>query len=72
MKPSEIVFEGRFGEAKRRFSLNRVMTKLVNTSEIAIAISFLVMNLSALLRQFFVFFYIDFKSQHFSPIFMQL
>jgi transposase, IS5 family len=62
--------EGKFGEAKRRFSLNRVMTKLVNTSETAIAISFLVMNLSALLRQFFVFFYIYFKSQHFSPIFM--
>lgn len=44
------------GEAKRRFSLNRVMTKLANTSETAIAISFLVMNLSALLRQLFVFF----------------
>ena len=48
------------GEA-RRFSLNRVMTKLANTSETAIAISFLAMNLSALLRQFFVFFYMYFK-----------
>lgn len=48
--------EGKFGEGKRKFSLNRVMTKLANTSETAIAISFLVMNLSALLRQFFVFF----------------
>lgn len=48
--------EGKFGEAKRRFSLNRVMTKLANTSETAIAISFLVMNLSALLRQLLVFF----------------
>jgi transposase, IS5 family len=48
--------EGKFGEAKRRFSLNRVMTKLANTSETAIAISFLVMNLSALLRQLFGFF----------------
>ncbi len=64
--------EGKFGEAKRRFSLNRVMTKLVNTSETAIAISFLVMNLSALLRQFFVFLYTYFKSQHFSPILMSL
>jgi transposase, IS5 family len=62
--------EGKFGEAKRRFSLNRVMTKLVNTSETAIAISFLAMNISALLRQFFIFFYTYFKSQHFSPIFM--
>jgi len=62
--------EGKFGEAKRRFSLNRVMTKLANTSETAIAISFLVMNLSALLRQFFVFFYIHFKLQYFLPVFM--
>jgi transposase, IS5 family len=44
--------EGKFGEAKRRFSLNCVMTKLANTSEATIAISFLVMNLSKLLRQF--------------------
>ena len=64
--------EGKFGEAKRRFSLNRVMTKLANTSETAIAISFLVMNLSALLRQFFVYFYVHFKFQHFPPIFMLL
>lgn len=49
--------EGKFGQAKRRFSLNRVMTKLVNTSETAIAITFLVMNLEALLKQLaFLFF----------------
>ena len=42
---------------KRRFSLNRVMTKLANTSETAIAITFLVMNLEALLKQLaFLFF----------------
>jgi transposase, IS5 family len=64
--------EGKFGEGKRRFSLNRVMAKLANTSETAIAISFLAMNLSALLRQFFVFFYECFKSQHFPPIFVSL
>jgi transposase, IS5 family len=64
--------EGKFGEAKRRFSLNRVMTKLTNTSETAIAISFLVMNLSTLLRQFFIFFYVYFKSQHLSAIFTSL
>ncbi|ELS34538.1 MULTISPECIES: transposase, partial [Pseudanabaena] len=43
--------EGKFGQAKRRFSLNRVMTKLANTSETAIAITFLVMNLEALLKR---------------------
>ncbi len=48
------------------------MTKLANTSETAIAISFLAMNLSALLRQFFVFFYMYFKFQHFSPVLMCL
>jgi hypothetical protein len=43
--------EGKFGQAKRRFSLNRVMTKLASTSETAIAITFLVINLEALLKQ---------------------
>jgi hypothetical protein len=44
--------EGKFGEGKRRFSLDRVMAKLANTAETTIAITFLVMNLSTLLRQF--------------------
>jgi vacuolar-type H+-ATPase subunit F/Vma7 len=49
--------EGKFGQAKRRFSLDPVMTKLANTSETAIAITFLVMNLEALLKQLaFLFF----------------
>ena len=34
--------EGKFGQGKRRFGLNRVITKLDNTSQIAIAITFLV------------------------------
>ena len=54
--------EGKFGEAKRRFSLGRVMTKLSETSQTAIAITFLVMNLSTLLRQFFAFFWISLRS----------
>jgi len=41
--------EGKFGQGKRRFSLNRVMAKLDNTSQTAIAITFLVMNLSTCL-----------------------
>jgi hypothetical protein len=44
--------EGKFGQAKRRFSLNLVMTKLPDTSITSIAITFLVVNLSTLLRQF--------------------
>lgn len=37
--------EGKFGQAKRRFGLGRVMSKLRATSETAIGITFLVMNL---------------------------
>ena len=44
--------EGKFGQAKRRFSLNLVMTKLPETSETSIAITFLVVNLSRLQRPF--------------------
>ncbi|MCC3595233.1 MAG: transposase [Microcoleus sp. PH2017_28_MFU_U_A] len=51
------LIEGKFGEAKRRFSLGRVMAKLNNTSETSIAITFLVINLSALLRQAFWLFF---------------
>ncbi|HEY9298651.1 MAG TPA: IS5 family transposase [Phormidium sp.] len=45
--------EGKFGQGKRGFGLNRIMTKLAHTSETAIAITFLVMNLSVILRQIF-------------------
>lgn len=61
--------EGKFGQGKRRFSLGRVMTKLAHTSESAIAISFLVMNLETLLRQFFANFYVLLLIRHFSPHF---
>ncbi len=43
--------EGKFGQAKRRYSLNRIMAKLSETAETSIAITFLVINLSTLLRQ---------------------
>jgi hypothetical protein len=44
--------EGKFGQGKRRYSLNRIMTKLSCTSETAIMISFLVMNLNKWLATF--------------------
>ena len=54
--------EGKFGQGKRRFSLNRVMTKLSHTSKTAIAITFLVMNLSThLSRLLRAFLYLFFK-----------
>ena len=49
--------EGKFGQAKRRFSLNRIMAKLYDTAESTIAITFLVMNLELLWKQFLVLFF---------------
>ncbi len=45
------IIEGKFGQAKRRYSLDCIMSKLPSTSETSIAIIFLVINLSRLLRQ---------------------
>lgn len=44
------VVEGKFGEGKRFYSLGRVMTRLKNTSEVSIHMTFLVMNLEKRLR----------------------
>jgi hypothetical protein len=48
-----IAIEGKFGQGKRRFGLGRVMAKLAVTSECAIAVTFLVMNLEKWLRSLF-------------------
>lgn len=47
-----VEIEGKFGQAKRRFGLARVMAKLAETAETVIAITFLVMNLERRLRRF--------------------
>ena len=46
--------EGKFGQAKRRFGLGLIMTKLMNTSGAQISLSFLVMNLEEALKRFFL------------------
>jgi len=46
--------EGKFGQAKRRFGLGRIMAKLASTSAAQISLSFLVMNLEESLRRFFL------------------
>lgn len=51
--------EGKFGQAKRRFGLSRIMAKLKQSSESMIAISFLVMNLERL-RAFLFFLFFGF------------
>ena len=48
--------EGKFGQAKRGYSLNCIMAKLSETAETSIAITFLVINLSSLLRQVYCLF----------------
>ena len=50
------VIEGKFGEAKNRYGLNRVMTRLSDTSDTAIHMTILVMNLKKRLRDLFAFF----------------
>ena len=46
---ARIAVEGKFGQGKRRFSLTRVMTKLAQTSEVSIMISFIVMNMEKII-----------------------
>jgi hypothetical protein len=48
--------EGKFGQGKRRFSLNRVMAKLPHTAATTMAITVLVMNLEQRLRPLVLFF----------------
>ena len=49
-----VAVEGKFGQAKRRFGLGRVMAKLAQTAETMIAITCLVMNLEKRLCRFIV------------------
>ncbi len=44
-----VPIEGKFGQLKRRFSLDRVMAKLANTTKIVLRIAFLVVNLERIL-----------------------
>ena len=57
-------FVRKFGQGKGRFSLDRVMAKLDNTSQTAIAIAFLVMNLSTLLRRVFLCFFMPLRENN--------
>ncbi len=52
-----IEIEGKFGQAKRRFGLNLVMAKLAETSECAISITVLVMNLEKWMKSIFLYLY---------------
>ena len=62
-----IPIEGKFGQAKRRYGINRVMTKLASTSEIAIALCFLVMNLEKWLAAIFLFLFFKEQRSKYEP-----
>ena len=49
--------EGKFGEGKRGYGLNRIMCRLEETSETQIVLIFLVMNLNKILRDLFCAFF---------------
>ena len=53
--------EGKFGQAKRRYSLNRVMARLAESSQTVVSIVFLVMNLEHLLSVSFLRIYLVLK-----------
>ncbi|TCL53425.1 IS4 family transposase, partial [Hydrogenispora ethanolica] len=57
--------EGKFGEGKRFYGLNRIMAHLLETSETVIAMQLLVMNLEKRLRLlWFIFFKVRFGLAH--------
>ncbi len=51
--------EGKFGQGKRRYGLNRVMARLADSSQTVVSIIFLVMNLDRLLSGSFLRFFDD-------------
>ena len=63
-----IPIEGKFGQAKRRFSLARVMCKLARTAETAIMIAFLVMNLEKWLKSQLFYLFSVFQNRLLCPI----
>ena len=63
-----IPIEGKFGQGKRRFSLARIMCKLAMTSETAIMVAFLVMNLEKWLRSHLFYLFSVFRNRILCPI----
>lgn len=51
---ARIPIEGKFGQCKRKYSMNRILTKLQTTSETTIALIILVVNLMKLLKVSFL------------------
>jgi hypothetical protein len=60
-----VAIEGKFGQGKRRFNLDRIMSKGPDTSSCSIVMSFLVMNLMKWLKVIFyaLFFWLSAKAK---------
>ncbi len=63
-----IPIEGKFGQAKRRFSLSRIMCKLAKTSETAIMVAFLVVNLEKWLKSHLFCLVLAFRTRFFRSV----
>jgi IS5 family transposase len=53
--------EGKFGQGKRRFGLGKIFEKLIETSETAIMLGFLVMNLEKIFKDLIFAFFICYR-----------
>ena len=62
-----IPIEGKFGQGKRRFGIGRLLTKLASTSETAIVLCFLVMNLEKWLTAIFLCLFFKERKSNFEP-----
>lgn len=60
-----IPIEGKFGNGKRKYGLDRIASKLKNTSETTIGMIILVMNLEKILRDFLLSFFRSLFETHF-------
>ena len=60
-----VLVEGKFGQVKRRFSLDRIMAKLAHTARTVISLGFLIANLEKILL--FVLLWIEFFKEYLQP-----
>ena len=67
-----IPIEGKFGQAKRRFSLSKIMCKLDQTSETAIAVTFIVLNIERWLKAILFCLFFRRKSEGYNALWLPI
>jgi transposase, IS5 family len=63
---ARIDIEGKFGVAKRRYGLGKIMAKLRESAETMIALPILIMNLQKILKDLFVLYFLTLYFDAFS------